>query len=92
MNFMPEAFLLVLFRHGWRKQPSPHGMRMMKYAVFYNMNYAAHANFIMLGAGGLFSRMVRKPPPEHFRIIIAALPVDLLTIMDNQKCGRSEDR
>ena len=67
-------------------------MRMMKYAVFYNMNYAAHANFIMLGAGGLFSRMVRKPPPEHFRIIIAALPVDLLTIMDNQKCGRSEDR
>ena len=41
---------------------------------------------------GLFSRMVRKPPPEHFRIIIAALPVDLLTIMDNQKCGLSEDR
>ena len=78
--------------HEWRIQPSPPDMRMMKYAVFYNMNYAAHANFIMLGAGGLFSRMVRKPPPEHFRIIIAALPVDLLTIMDNQKCGRSEDR
>ena len=91
MNFMPEVFLLVLFRHEWRKQPSPHGMRMMKYAVFYNMNYAAHANFIMLGAGGLFSRMVRKPPPEHFRIIIATLPIDLLTILDNQKCGRSEN-
>ena len=48
MNFMPDVFLLVLFRHGWRKRPSPLGMRMMKYAVFYNMNYAAHANFDML--------------------------------------------
>ena len=78
--------------HELRLQPSPLGMRMMKYALFYNMNYAAHANFIMLGAGGLFSSLVRKPPPEHFRVIIAALPVDLLTIMDYQKCWRSEDR
>ena len=89
---MPKWYALPLVMHEWRIQPPPHGMRMMKYAVFYNMNYAAHANFIMLGAGGLFSRMVRKPPPEHFRIIIAALPVDLLTISDNQKCWRSEDR
>ena len=89
---MPKLYLLPLVMHEWRLRQSPQGMRMMKYAVFYNMNNAAHANFVMLEAGGLFSRMVRKPPPEHFRIIIAALPVDLLTIMDNQKCGRSEDR
>jgi len=89
---MPNVVLIASRMHEWRLQPSPHGVRMMKYAVFYNMNYAAHANFVMLGAGGLFSRMVRKPPPEHFRIIIATLPIDLLTILDYQKCGRSENR
>ena len=89
---MPKLYLLPLVMHEWRLQPSSQGVRMMKYAVFYNMNYAAHANFIMLGARGLFNRIVRKPPPEHFRIIIAALAVDLLTILDNQKCGRSENR
>ena len=89
---MPNVVLIASRYARVAFKTAPHDVRMMKYAVFYNMNYAAHANFVMLGAGGLFSRMVRKPPPEHFRIIIATLPIDLLTILDYQKCGRSENR
>ena len=63
----------------------------MKYGVFYNMNYAAHANFIMLGAGGLFGRMLGQPPPEHFGIIIAALPVDLPAVLNDKEGWRSNN-
>ena len=39
----------------------------------------------------LFDYVFRKPPPEHFLIIIAPLPVNFLAITNNQKCGSSDD-
>ena len=40
----------------------------------------------------LFGSVFRKPPPEHFLIIIATLPINFLAITNNQKCGSSDDR
>ena len=40
----------------------------------------------------LFGSVFRNPPPEHFLIMIAALPVNFLAITNNKKGGSSDDR
>ena len=62
-----------------------------KICVILQLNYAEHANFSMLRVHALFGRMLGQPPPEHFGIIITALPVDLPTVLNNQEGGRSND-
>ena len=54
-----------------------------KICVILQLNYAAHANFSILWSKTLFSRMLGQPPPEHFGIIISALPVDLPAVLND---------
>ena len=88
---MPEKFLLVLVRHGRHTLPSPHSMRMIKYALFYNWIMLHMQISACYGVNALFGRMLGQPPPEHFSIIIAALPVDLPAVLNDQEGGRSND-